>query len=452
MKRIHLLLLLTGWLATLLVTSCKKDNEEPPPEPNNSIPEAIAYALTPGADLTQPFVLEGYYWNDGAPILITDLSLLDINSPLPREAYVALTGEAVKLLEGRENYLGALVRITGYMEPITVPQTKLTDLVFRCPELPQILRDRRAAVLLPFKGNICERFPRLCSFTLPVVPQKYALLYSGGCNAANAHRRYWNDLRFMYTVLRDKYGYPAENIIVVYTDGVGEDNIMPVDYAASGNGLGTAFEELRTRMTASDDLFVFATNHGGGQHRAGGHQMVNSPRNFGIEDFNGDELETPGVDETFCLYNSDLGPVPDDYFGTLLSVIPHRQMIAVLEPCFSGGFIRDLSAVSSIATVTACLEDEFSYGGLTIEGVAFDVFSYYFTEALFQASPNGNALTTNPDTNGDGQVSVLEAFLYATEKDTANETPLLDGNGNGVGTNNPSTSEPDGMRARNLFL
>jgi hypothetical protein len=61
-------------------------------------------------------------------------------------------------------------------------------------------------------------------------------------------------------------------------------------------------------------------------------------------------------------------------------------------------------------------------------------------------------LSTNPDTDGDGNVSILEAFLYAKSKDTDCETPALEDSGDGVGSNAPSATGTDGKLAAKTHL
>ncbi len=458
MKNTILLLTSCCLLAALILWGCKKDEDL---QPNNSIQEAVEYALTPGADLTKEFELEGYYWNDGAPILIVDLSLLNINTALPQSAYVRLTDNVLKVIGSKTEYLGALVKFKGTLELLEAPDKSL-QIILRCPDLlPFIIQARRVDVQLPFLGTFCQRFPASCYVTLLPVSGKYALLYSGGINNVDAHPRYWNDLRFMYAVLREKYGFSDDNIVVVYRDGVGNDTNMPVDFAATPNGLNAAIDFLRTRTTDNDDLFLFVTNHGGGLHRWGGHQgFPRSPaddvfRQTGVPDFNLDEGEfVENTDEVIFFFNSNPNELSDDAFAEEFNTIPRRQLVAVLEPCFSGGFIRDMSGPNA-TIMAACLEDEFSWGSFSVDGVQFDNFSYFFTAAINRAHVNGNALGTNPDTNNDGQVSMLEAYNFARSNVLAlglDETSLLDADGDGVGRSNPTVNGSDGDLARNIFL
>ncbi|MFN0014496.1 MAG: hypothetical protein ACKVU2_08100 [Saprospiraceae bacterium] len=447
-------------LAALILWGCKKDEDL---QPNNSIREAVEYALTPGADLTKEVELEGYYWNDGAPILIVDLSLLNINTALPQTAYVRLTDNVLKVIGSKTEYLGALVRFKGTLELLVGPD-KGFQIFLRCPDLlPFIIQARKVDVQLPFLGTICDRFPAICSFTFTPLPGKYALLYSGGVRSDIAHRRYWNDLRFMYAVLREKYGYSDENIVVVYKDGVGQDANMPVDFAATPNGLNAAIDFLRARTTDKDDLFLFVTNHGGGLHRWFGHQGFPNPRfnvarQTGVPDDNLDEGEPENTDEVVFFFDTDPITLSDDAFAEEFNSIPHRRLVAVLEPCFSGGFIQDLSSPNAVI-MSACLEDEFSYGGFSIDGVGFDNFSYFFTAAINRAHVNGQALSTNPDTDNNGRVSMLEAYNFAranalafAQNNGIDETSLLDADGDGVGRNNPTFSDSDGDPARYIFL
>lgn len=79
------------------------------------------------------------------------------------------------------------------------------------------------------------------------------------------------------------------------------------------------------------------------------------------------------------------------------------------------------------------------------------MFSYYFTIALMGFDLSGSPVSA--DTNRDGRTSMLEAFLYAKGKDTANEVPQLEDNGDGLSTNSPSAAPgKDGALANTFFL
>ena len=46
------------------------------------------------------------------------------------------------------------------------------------------------------------------------------MLFSGGWNAANNHQRYYDSTREMYQTLIDDCGLEAENIFVLFADGM----------------------------------------------------------------------------------------------------------------------------------------------------------------------------------------------------------------------------------------
>ena len=94
-------------------------------------------------------------------------------------------------------------------------------------------------------------------------PDKWAILFSGGINKENAHKRYWNDLAFMYSTLINEYDYDPNNIAVLYKDGKAVNNDMPVQYSGTQANLETVFNLLRNVADLEDFIFVFSTNHGG---------------------------------------------------------------------------------------------------------------------------------------------------------------------------------------------
>lgn len=452
MKKLSIVLLIT---AVLFGCNFKDKNKKEIPSSDDgatlTITEFKNNVSTKSLTSSEKVTVEGYYWNETTPMLISDMKLLEINTPIPEDKYMLLNGKGIESIKGMNNYQGAKVKVTIDMSQNSANRG-IGD-AFICPETPKILSKPKSGIYTPLAIDWCRRFPALCGIVAVPLSKNYAILYSGGVNAGNAHLRYWNDLKFMYLTLKNKYGYTDDRIIVIYKDGTAQDAGMAVDYAASVTGVRNAFTNLKSKITVNDNLFFFATNHGGGYHRGGGHQSVTTAGNQGgLNDAAPfDEIDPKKVDETIYYYGQANNTITDDSLSKWISALKFKNFTAVLEPCFSGGLLYDLRGSNRIV-ISAADEYQYSWGGLTNGGVSFDVFSYYFTEAMNKQSFNGAALTTNPDTNGDGKISVLEAFLYAKLKDTYQESPQLEDTGDGISTNSPSGVSGDGVKSKTRFF
>lgn len=409
-----------------------------------------ALNITRSADFakigTKPVILEGYFVHDPMPMLLTDMKWYYANTIMPDSVYVPLKGDAADMMkQNPEKYFGALVHLDGDLmteKRSSVRGQTITAPVMRVNKLLRIVKEP-VKKEIPQLYNICKLNPDLCKLSTFLTPD-YALLYSGGVNAYNAHSRYWNDLKFMYKTLISKYGYTDDRIVVVYKNGVAEDAEMTVDYAASVTGFKSALDLLNTKVKGTSSLFFFITNHGGGYN-------TSEAKNYsGVADAAPlDEVDTYKYDETVFYYNQTNNTITDDSIASYLNRVVKNgsnRLIAVLEPCFSGGLLRDLRG-SNRVIVSAANEFEFSWSGAPGN---HDLFSYYFTSALNKADHLGNPV--NADTNGDGKISILEAFLYAKSNDTASEHPLLEDSGDGVGTGTPSSTGVDGSFSKNVFL
>ncbi len=143
----------------------------------------------------------------------------------------------------------------------------------------------------------------------------------------------------------------------------------------------------------------------------------------------GDMDDWVSIDERICLrYSSD--DLLDDEMATYLSAINAGRIVVVMLPCFSGGFIEDLSD-SNRVILTATVEELPSWGNR---------FLRRFTAALHRADIYGNPV--NADSDGNGYISMLEAFNYAAENDYT--PPQYDDNGDGIGHPYPIPNGGDG--------
>jgi hypothetical protein len=142
----------------------------------------------------------------------------------------------------------------------------------------------------------------------------------------------------------------------------------------------------------------------------------------------GDMNDWVSIDEKICLYWAP--SLRDDEMATYLSAINAGRIVIVMLPCFSGGFIEDLSAPNRVI-LTATVEELSSWGNR---------FLRRFTAALHWADINGNPV--NADSDGNGYISMLEAFNYAAENDDT--PPQYDDNGDGIGHPYPIPNGGDG--------
>ena len=236
-------------------------------------------------------------------------------------------------------------------------------------------------------------------------------MISGGISAGSNHARYRNDLKFIYHTLMNKYlGNTKDNIYVLYADGDADldgDGTNDVDYPATKANVVGVLTTLSKNLGKDDVLFVYVTNHGGYES---------------------------GQDCYICLYYGE--SIKDDEFAALINKIQAGQMKFVFEQCFSGGMIDDLKALSgkNMSVATACEYNKSSYGAETPPGYGsdgYDEFVYWWTAAMYGAFPPASLPGTHPatpdpasaDADGDGKVTMKEAFDFAKASDRRSETP-----------------------------
>jgi hypothetical protein len=144
----------------------------------------------------------------------------------------------------------------------------------------------------------------------------------------------------------------------------------------------------------------------------------------------GDKNDWVSIDEKIDLYScSDL---LDDEMAIYLAPINACIIPIFMEQCFSGGFIEDLSATNRVI-LTATVEEDVSWG---------NVFVGHVTSAFHGATRTG--MPVDADDNGNGHISFVEAFNYASKKDSTEEIPQYDDNGDKIGHAYPIPHGSDG--------
>ena len=238
----------------------------------------------------------------------------------------------------------------------------------------------------------------------------YAVLINGGRNKLPNHERYRNDCSFLYRTLSQTYRVPKRNIIVLMSDGGDPEEDMlkadargfasssvdldgdgwdDVDYPATEQALAFVFLTLSKQLTTDDHLFVFIVDHGGSKDREN--------------------------DSYIWLWNDQ--QLSDKHLSLLLNQFDIGSFNILMGQCYSGGFMDDLTREGRIMT-PACSGSEQSW---TNPDKPYDEFVYHWTCAINGADETGQPV--DADTNGDGEVSMAEAFEYARSHDRVNETP-----------------------------
>ncbi len=142
-----------------------------------------------------------------------------------------------------------------------------------------------------------------------------------------------------------------------------------------------------------------------------------------------------GIDESIILWKES---IKDDDFSSYLNNIYYKRSVFVMGECQSGGFINDLSNSKRII-ITASKGDEYSWRADT-EG-EYEEFLYHFVSALNKKTPNG--ILIDSDSDGNGYISIDEAFIYAYKIDTQKGNHII--NGESVGGETPQENDPSNL-------
>ena len=249
----------------------------------------------------------------------------------------------------------------------------------------------------------------------------YAVILSGGSTPALNASRYWNDCSFIYKTLRKKYGVPKKNITVLMSDGkspaadqnkglsfspdlenssfdLDGDGRPDIDYSATKDTLKMVLSELKSKLTDSDHLLVFVTDHGG-KDNTNGRPYIN-------------------------LWNS--GRIYPAEFADCFSGFNAGYISFVLGQCYSGGFIPALKANNHIV-MTACGEDEESFRCNSVDK-DYNEFLYNWTSYINGSDTFGNAVPSDKDSGTTNKISgktLKKAYEYAVEKDYYNKGKTL---------------------------
>ncbi len=241
----------------------------------------------------------------------------------------------------------------------------------------------------------------------PTRSDRWAVLMNGGYDSSNNHVRYWNDLSNIYIALNSVYGFADDHIIVLCSDGLnpapdqsngqnsdpdldgdGDDDIM---YSCILANVDLVFNYLSTVLTADDKLFIFTTDHGSS---AGGWNTIQN------------------------LWNHE--ELTDAHFASLLDALPDCEIICTFEPCYSGGFLDDTVVPPGPRVASsACRYDQVSWA--MPPDYEYDTYVFHWTAAVKGEDAYGTPV--NADYNGDGIITMDEAFLYAETHDQSNEDP-----------------------------
>jgi hypothetical protein len=231
----------------------------------------------------------------------------------------------------------------------------------------------------------------------PLDPNKFAVIINGASGEEEYGKQFQQWANDLQTVLSNRYGFDVAKV-----------RLLKEAQATAGEVKKT-FNNLRSELQPDNVLFVFFIGHGS---------------------FDGKESK-------FNLVGPDL---PASEYSALLTALPTKRVVVMNMSSASGEFAKSLSAKGRIV-ITA------TRNGQETNATHFPGF---FIDAL-------NA--TDSDTDQDGHISILEAFIYANRLTAefytrsgrlATEHALLEDNGDGVGHERVESGE--GLLARATYL
>jgi len=289
--------------------------------------------------------------------------------------------------------------------------------------------------------------------SLELEPVEYWALIVGG-DDEGIDQCFVHDANYMFHILNVHYRFDGIYYLSYDTGRPG------VDAKATKNSTRQAiYQWLAGKSDSNDVVFIFVSMHGGGYNSHTGQlsddQCIDGSRNDAIDE--GSEIwNNMGVDEFLNTRgdNGEYAPYWDDELKSDLSNVSYGKLCFSTLACFSGGLVDDLNATSR-TVLTSANETYTSVKDTEHDG--FCEWAESFMDALHGKDTywsdeenllKHNSTEINADSNGDGNISMWEAWNYSWWHDEARlsgyETPWLDANGNGLPTfkNGTDVSSP----------
>lgn len=241
-------------------------------------------------------------------------------------------------------------------------------------------------------------------------PNSYAVLYCGGASVSQNYIAFWNDCAMVYQLLTDVYGIPKSNIYVLMAGGPKEtknvilakqntyrdmrldldgDGINEVAYSSLPADVTKVFDILKSKSASKqfESLFVYVATHG-------------------------------ICDGRIASWNKN--PITPSMLGSEIDKVKAKSVSIVLDHCYSGSFIPTLSkfGLASNRTIVASVNP--NEPGIVQRGDN----GYYANSYFAKPFMCGLADPEDADYDGDGEVSLLEAFRFTKDNNPASSVGL----------------------------
>ena len=257
-----------------------------------------------------------------------------------------------------------------------------------------------AAVVVSAQITTITPKPQLAA----IDPNKFAVIINGASGEEEYAKQFDAWTKDLRNALTQRYGFDPARIRILTETPADTSSLR-----STADEVRHTFASLKSGLQPNNVLFVFLIGHG----------------------------SWDGKESKFNLVGPD---IPASEYNTMLSALPTRRLVVVNMSSASGDFTKSLSAKGRVV-ITA-----------TRNGQETNAthFAGFFIDAL-------NA--KDADTDQDGHISVLEAFVYANRLTAefytragrlATEHALLEDNGDGVG--HERVEGGDGSLARATYL
>ena len=259
----------------------------------------------------------------------------------------------------------------------------------------------------------------VCLISVSTFAADYVLIIGGAAGEKSFYDAFWSATSGFHQLLTDEYGYTPAQITFLFEDMGDSEKPGFVDAESRREPILTAFAQLTEKIQPSDRFLLFMIGHASRTGRG-----------------------TP----KFNLMGRDIS---ETEYVTLINGIPAENQILIFGFPYSGRLVPQLSAPGRIILTSSSPNE-----GYSLQAGFGDIFVNAFS-------------TATADTNGDGAISLLEAFLsvegrtkewYEDFGTIQSEHPHLDDNGDGNATRNLTTAleteegVDDGTLADKTFL